>query len=96
LAARSIRGYKGGKAMMFWYCSCRHPNTAVVYKEDYETLEAKNMEMRRALEHAQNALMDYIPTIEKRGAALNYGRKVLGIINEALAYTPIKEGKHSA
>lgn len=40
--------------------------------------------MRDALEHAQNALLDYIPTLEKRGASLHYGRKVLNLISVAL------------
>ena len=37
-----------------------------------------------ALKHSQNALLDYIPTIEKRGASLHYGRKVLSYVNEAI------------
>ena len=39
---------------------------------------------REALKNSQNALLDYIPTIEKRGASLHYGRKVLEYIKEAL------------
>lgn len=39
----------------------------------------------RALIQAENALADYIPTIEKTGAILNYGHKVLRDARESLA-----------
>ena len=50
-----------------------------------ESQERKALsESLEALKHAQNALLDYIPTIEMRGASLNYGRKVLTYVNEAI------------
>ena len=38
-----------------------------------------------ALIEAENALADYVPTIEKTGASLNYGHKVLEMSRAALA-----------
>ena len=37
-----------------------------------------------ALQEAKNALMDYIETLEKAGASLNYGHGVLAEIDTAL------------
>jgi hypothetical protein len=37
-----------------------------------------------ALVEAEKALSDYIPQLERRGAALNYGRKVLHQVRAAL------------
>lgn len=54
---------------------------------ELSTLRRDVQIMTDALQHAQNALMDYIPTLEKHGASLNYGRKVLGLINAALRRT---------
>lgn len=36
-----------------------------------------------ALKHAKNALRDYIETIERKGASLNYGRSVIVKIDKA-------------
>jgi hypothetical protein len=41
-------------------------------------------ELEAALKEAQNVLLDYIPQIEAKGATLNYGRRVLARIKEAL------------
>ena len=38
----------------------------------------------QALSEAKNALLDYIETIEKTGASLNYGRSVVRLIDTAL------------
>jgi len=38
-----------------------------------------------ALREAENALADYIPTIEKAGASLNYGHAVLNRTRAAIA-----------
>lgn len=40
-------------------------------------LIASAPDLLEALREAENALADYIPTIEKSGASLNYGHKVL-------------------
>ena len=57
---------------------------------DYDSREG---ELLAVLEHARNALMDYIPSLEKRGASLHYGRKVLDQINTALRSTDNPEAK---
>jgi hypothetical protein len=44
-----------------------------------------------ALKEAENALADYIPTIEKTGASLNYGHRVLRQCRAAIAKA---EGQH--
>lgn len=45
--------------------------------EEVGYLLAQRDELLAALREAENALADYIPTIEKTGAALNYGHAVL-------------------
>jgi hypothetical protein len=42
-------------------------------------------ELLEALEEAENALADYVQTIEKTGASLNYGRAVLLRARAAIA-----------
>lgn len=42
-------------------------------------------ELLEALEEAENALADYIPTIERTGASLNYGHSVLKKARAAIA-----------
>ena len=42
-------------------------------------------ELLEALKHAENALADYVPTIEKTGAALNYGHHVIKMARAAIA-----------
>ena len=42
-------------------------------------------ELLEALEEAENALADYIPTIERTGASLNYGHSVLNKARAAIA-----------
>ncbi len=42
-------------------------------------------DMLDALAEAENALLDYVETIEKTGASLNYGRAVLTKIRAAIA-----------
>lgn len=46
---------------------------------------AEKRELIEALREAENALADYIPTIERTGASLNYGRKVLQQVRSAIA-----------
>jgi hypothetical protein len=41
--------------------------------------------LAEALAHSANALADYIPTIEAKGASLNYGRSVQAMTAAALA-----------
>lgn len=43
-------------------------------------------EMVIVLKEAENALADYIPTIEKTGASLNYGHSVLLQIRKMLVF----------
>ena len=52
----------------------------------------KEAVMLEALKEAENALADYIPTIEAKGASLNYGRKVLELVRVAIAFA---EGRHT-
>jgi len=42
-------------------------------------------ELLEALQEAENALADYIPTIERTGASLNYGHSVLKKARAAIA-----------
>ncbi len=42
-------------------------------------------DLLEALVHAENALADYVPTIEKSGASLNYGHHVLRQARAAIA-----------
>ena len=42
-------------------------------------------ELLEALKEAENALADYIPTIERTGASLNYGHSVLKKARAAIA-----------
>ena len=42
-------------------------------------------DLLEALLEAENALSDYIPTIERTGACLNYGHKVLRAARAAIA-----------
>ena len=48
-------------------------------------LIAATPELLEALKHAENALADYVPTIEKTGAALNYGHHVIKMAKAAIA-----------
>lgn len=51
--------------------------------------------MFRALVEAENALADYIPTIESSGnASLNYGHKVLNQVRDAIAQAENEAVKH--
>lgn len=48
-------------------------------------------DLLRALREAENALADYIPTIEKNtGASLNYGHSVLTMVRAAIRATEPK------
>jgi len=38
-----------------------------------------------ALKEAENALADYVPTLEKQGAMMGYGSSVLKIVRETIA-----------
>jgi hypothetical protein len=49
-----------------------------------EALRSRCAALEAALREAQNVLLDYIPQIEAKGATLNYGRRVLAMIKEAL------------
>lgn len=42
-------------------------------------------EILEALQEAENALADYIPTVERTGASLNYGHSVLKKASAAIA-----------
>lgn len=44
-----------------------------------------------ALKEAENALADYIPTIERTGASLNYGHATLRLVRAAIANAETKE-----
>ena len=48
-------------------------------------LQEQRDELLEALKHAENALADYVPTIEKTGAALNYGHHVIKMAKAAIA-----------
>lgn len=48
-------------------------------------------ELLVALQEAENALADYIPTIERTGASLNYGHKVLRDVRAAIQKATNKE-----
>ena len=48
-------------------------------------LHEVNADLLEALLEAENALSDYIPTIERTGAYLNYGHKVLRTARAAIA-----------
>ena len=48
-------------------------------------LERSHAELVEVLTEAENALADYIPTIERDGAVLNYGHSVLQQVRLALA-----------
>lgn len=56
-----------------------------------ESLTATHDELLEALKEAENALADYIPTIERTGASLNYGHKVLNQARAAIARATHKE-----
>lgn len=45
--------------------------------------------MLAALVEAENALTDYIETLERQGAKLNYGRNVLAQVRAAIASAPL-------
>ena len=51
---------------------------------EVERLRVINAELLAALVHAENALSDYVPTIEKTGASLN-GHKVIRAARAAIA-----------
>lgn len=48
-------------------------------------LIASAPDLLEALKEAENALADYIPTLERRGGMMNYGRKVLAQVSAAIA-----------
>lgn len=48
-------------------------------------------ELLVALQEAENALADYIPTIERTGASLNYGHKMLRDVRAAIQKATNKE-----
>jgi len=50
-----------------------------------EKLERVNAELLNVLKEAENALADYIPSLEKSGAMLGYGRSVLQQARAAIA-----------
>lgn len=66
--------------------NCR-PEDAPVFATATELrrLHEVNAELLEALKHAENALADYVPTIEKTGAALNYGHHVIKMAKAAIA-----------
>lgn len=53
--------------------------------KEVDRLRKVNAELLAALKHAENALADYVPTIEKTGAALNYGHHVIKMARAAIA-----------
>lgn len=50
-------------------------------------LHAANQELLGALIEAENALADYVPSLEKHGASLNYGHAVIRQARAAIAKT---------
>ena len=58
---------------------------AIAIQEANARLIAAAPDLLAALKEAENALADYIPTIEKTGASLNYGHKVLARCRAAIA-----------
>jgi hypothetical protein len=48
-------------------------------------LHEVNAELLEALKEAEDALADYIPSLEKNGAMLNYGRSVWQRVKAAIA-----------
>jgi hypothetical protein len=55
-------------------------------KAEIDFLDAQLTVAHHVLGAAKNALLDYIETLEKRGASLHYGRSVLRQIDMVLAY----------
>lgn len=47
---------------------------------------------RLALIEAENALADYIPQLEAKGATLAYGHSVLRLVRAALVGDPVRRG----
>jgi hypothetical protein len=64
-------------------------SVADVYGDDITApanarLIAAAPELLHALIEAENALADYVPTIEKTGASLNYGHSVIRLARAAI------------
>jgi hypothetical protein len=66
-----------------WFCpTCE---SAFLKPPKVSPLTLAAPEMLAALKEAENVLMDYIPTIERGGASLNFGRTVLAEIRATIA-----------
>lgn len=79
---------------------CASGGRFVLLKEAQAVFEAaiaesndRHTEMLAALLHAENALADYIPTMEQHGSTLNYGHSVLRAVRAAIENTQAMRAK---